>query len=461
MNRSRMSRRAVDALPILCALLGALAAGCKAHPGDARSVVLVTIDTLRADHLGIYGYDRPTSPNLDRLAAGATLYTRAMASSPWTVPSHASVFTGLDPSEHGAVSTLDADDVFNHRRLADAHTTLAEAFAAVGFVTAAFVANEAFLTSRTGLDQGFMVFQSRRKTGEELNQDVFEWLGTNADRPFFLFVNYMDNHRPYNTVDRPELADPPYDRDRSLDELIDVVMGSPDGTSPAALVARVIAQYDAGIRRSDSALGELIERLETLGIYDSTLIVVTSDHGEYFGEHRLVEHSKDVFQEALWVPLVIKRAWQRDGAVETRPIGSRDVAGLIAAEVSDDIARSLAEAFPLHPADSLPISENRYARSKDLRNPIWGHRFQRVRRAIFDWPLKYIDSSDGHDELYDLDRDPAEVLNLVDERAVDARRLRERLEARTRPDQTLRLDAGSGEISEAEREALRELGYAQ
>ena len=196
-------------------LAAAAGLACSPAPPPARGVVLVTIDTLRADHLGCYGYARNTSPSLDALAERATVYTRAMASSPWTLPTHASLFTGLAPFEHGARTFLDASGRSLANPLDSAHLTLAEALRAEGFATAAFVANTGYLHPRHQLDRGFEVYEVRDESAMSMLPRIFEWLDEKAGGAFFLFVNFMDAHRPYNTTPRPEALPPPPDRDGS------------------------------------------------------------------------------------------------------------------------------------------------------------------------------------------------------------------------------------------------------
>ena len=432
---------------------------CACAPDGARNVVLVTVDTLRADHLGCYGYSRPTSPRIDAFAAGAVLYERAMASAPWTVPSHASLFTGLDPFEHGAYSFPATPGMLrNVHPLESSHTTLAEALSEEGYATAAFVANAGFLHRSLGLDQGFGTYHPERVPAVKLNERVFEWLESHRDERFFLFVNYMDAHWPYNTRPRPGQIDPPASRDRELYErLFEQVMPG-DSPAPRELSSQVIAQYDTGVAHADAAVGALIDRLAALGLDTSTTLVVTSDHGEYFGEHGLVGHSKDVYQAALHVPLVIGRPGVEDGSRVAVPVSSADVPGLIAQTLTAQVSDSLAERFARDPL--LPIvSENYFSRARDMLNPPWNARFQRVRRAIFAWPLKYVWSSDGAHELYDLASDSDENRDLIEQRPLDASRLASLLEARlaARPVGSRGLPAS--ELTPAELEELRELGY--
>jgi arylsulfatase A-like enzyme len=374
---------------------------------------------MRADHLGCYGYPRNTSPHIDALAETATLYSRAVASAPWTVPTHASLFTGKYAFEHGAhtFEVPPPDDpsttVNNVNPLHARFPTLAEVFNEEGYKTAAFVTNEAFLGTRWQLDQGFDIYLVTTEYAASLNRRIFSWLGANKDRQFFLFINYMDTHRPYNTTPRPGLLPTPVVQDGGelLDQLYGAVMPGV-GPLPHELMQRVVDQYDTAVANVDEAVGALVKQLKKLRLYNNTVIVLTSDHGEFLGEHHLVEHSKDVYEEVLRVPLIIKNPRQRDQQVVEQMTSSTDIPNLIFSKFPFEHAARYMKKFPDAPGNHSVIAENYYTRSKDLFHPVWGHRFNRVRSVIYEWPYKYIHSSDGKHELYNIEDDPAETDNL-------------------------------------------------
>ncbi len=424
------------------------------------NVILIVVDTLRADHLGCYQYDRPVSPSIDSLAARSTLFQRAIASAPWTLPSHASMFTGRNPYEHGVQTYLKGSDAVHEAALAKDQTTIAEVFRELGYRTGAFVANSGYLGPVYGLKQGFETYEVRRIDARSLNEHVQGWLTESSKRPFFLFVNYMDTHRPYNTsLSQGSVEWPVEDDPRLLDELIGEVLPG-DSPVPLDLAQRVINQYDAAIVGLDLALGEFLSWLKRGGLFEETVIVVTSDHGEYFGAHSLVEHSKDVYEGALRIPLIVKGARQSKGRVSDQLVSSTDLPRLVLAELPGEVVRGLGRIFPDVPGNHLVIAENRYSRSKDLFHAVWGKRFRRVRTAVYEWPFKLILSSDGEKELFHLEADPKELRNLAASKPGVVRRLQKslRMLRKRRPGREA-VSEGGVELSDEEVEELRALGY--
>ena len=450
-------------LLLLGASLACAASACS-EPGPPPNVVLVVLDTVRADHLSAYGYSRPTSPRLAALCETSDRYATARSTAPWTLPSHASLFTGKFPFQHHADAEL-VDAVFNDARpLAAEELTLAEALAAEGFATAAFAANRGYVNERMGLTQGFATFVNERRPGVEMSALAHEWVKTRpAGQPFFLFVNYMDAHRPYNVapVDGPnEAVLPPVPEENPsalLDALYEQVYGS-DAPPEPALVQKAIDAYDRGIANADRGVGELLARLEQDGLLDGALVIVTADHGEYLGEHDLVEHSKDVYEPALRVPLIVKRPGQSRGRVIDEPASIADVPGLVLAELPEAVRAKHDGKFPGQKGVRGLFAEINYSRGKDLAAP-WGERFLRERSALYLERWKVIRSSDGKHELYDLVSDPREEGNLFAERPREAQLLLDTL---------ARIQARSGgararvevrEPTEDELKELRELGY--
>ncbi len=424
------------------------------------NVILVTLDAVRADHLGCYGYERHTSPRIDEFAENGTLYTKSFAAAPWTIPTHASLFTGKYPFEHGAHTFKVEEWGNNVNSLHERHLTLAEVFKEEGYDTAAFVANAAYLSTRWQLNQGFDTYHVERVYALKLNEQVFKWLDTHTDNSFFLFINYIDVHGPFNTTPRPGLLDEPVvEDDLKLGRRLYKKVMPGEGPIPGDLVRKWINQYDTAVANLDEQVGALLDRLIDTNLYDDTIIVLTSDHGDFFGEHYLIGHSKDLYQEVLWVPLIIKNYRQKGRRITDVLTSSTDIPNLIFSQFPHDVAEQYAAVFSDAPGNHLAISENYYTRTRDLFNLRWGKRFNRVRTAVFDWPYKYIRSSDGKHELYHLVDDPKESNNLIEYEAEIADRLVKKLERfqKNRGESTDEIDLRP--LTEENRKKLKSLGY--
>ncbi|MFQ5792699.1 MAG: sulfatase, partial [Acidobacteriota bacterium] len=262
-----VSLRRAGALVVL-----ALLSGCAQTP---RRVILISIDTLRADHLGLYGYPRPTSPVLDELADGSLVFEDATSASPWTLPAHGTLLTGLYPSRHGLKS---------HRRYLPATVpTLASRLAREGYVTAAAV-NSHNLSSRYGLDRGFQEFfyekerARQRKPSARITDQAMEWLTAYGKGRLFLFLHYFDVHSDYRSLPSYESQFVrPYqgEADGSTAQLVAFREGRVSLDSEDA--AHLIDLYDAGIRQMDDELGRLLAFLRENELLEQSLLVVTSD----------------------------------------------------------------------------------------------------------------------------------------------------------------------------------------
>ena len=470
--------RAISSSPARIALLGALSAlfGCSRGPSVPPNVVLAVLDTVRADHVSCYGYGLETTPAIDSLAAAGDRYALARSTSSWTLPSHASMLTGLYPFHHGAQARrdpstgqiADALPLAPERPTGEPMPTLAEVLSAEGYQTLAVVANGGYLPARFGLGRGFDAYRdkdSRKpRPGAEVTALALELLeARDPERPFFLFLNYMDAHRGYNVgplpLERAAALPPPDPEDPRtlLSALVEAVMEREEPPDPG-LIARVVTQYDYGIAHGDLALEGVIDWLKESGEWPNTLFIVTSDHGEYLGEHDLVEHSKDIYEEGVRVPLVVRRPGQRKGRVIEEPVSLVEIPCLVLASLPPEARARHAGSFPCAAAGEATYTELRYTRSKDLFSS-YGARFQRERTAIYQGPYKFIRSTDGRHELYDLERDPGELNNLFRPGDERSRELLERVsELRERADRGA-VDFSSGELTEEQRLELRELGY--
>ncbi len=447
---------------------------CAASAGCARrtapDVILVVLDTLRADHVSCYGYGQPTTPHLDALAQGATRYDACRSTAPWTVPSHASLFTGLLPFEHGADAFKQEPSaaapgqratIVDTRPLSDAHWTLAEALRSAGYRTAGFVANTVYLSDKFGFAQGFETYQPASAAGVDVVQRGLDWLQAAPDeRPSFLFLNLLDCHRPYNVGPLPEgraaqlPALPAEAPGELLTQLVQRVLGA-GSTDSAELAAKVRAQYDHGVAHADLAVGKLVEALRKSGRFERALLIVTSDHGEYFGEHRLVEHSKDIYEPALRVPLIVKEPGQSAARVDRAPITIAAVPRMVIEHLPQELRRTT-RSFP---TQSAPWAEIRYSRPHDLSQ--WGTRFHRERVAVYADRFKLILTLQGGVELYDLKTDPGELTDLSSQLPDLAGMLERKARAAlaTKPAPSPEAGGPRVELTPQERAELERLGY--
>jgi len=424
------------------------------------NILLVILDTVRADRWSLYGYHRPTTPQMDQFARQATTYTRATATGDMTLTTHASLFTGLYPSWHGAYHI---DGHVYARKLDSSLETIAEMLANKGYSTQAVLANSSYLLPNFGLHQGFQYYDVRSpvtiagrpngriylrhpmrkllshmpstveldrnyRRGDEITAGALARIESSSreDRPFFLVLNYMDAHAPY-------IPPSPFDR---------------LGFSP----------YDGAIAYLDSQLARLFSRLRELNLFDDMLILVTADHGEGFSEHGLMRHSVSTYQELIHIPLVVKYPRQRDGQVVNALVSQVDVMPTILEVVGEPAPSHLQGRSLRHPETAGPrmvFSESFEGVSVIKNNRIT----RRIERAITRGTMKFITSTLGKRELYDLARDPGETQNLFrpgDPVALD-------LQSKLNTWMSLAPAAGAGAKKPDPHtiERLRSLGYVQ
>jgi arylsulfatase A-like enzyme len=455
-------------------------------PGARPNVVLVTLDTVRADHLSLLGYERDTTPFLRELAKKATVYEQAVATSNITLTTHASLFTGLYGSWHGAHMELQGFP--QGRPLGERHPTLAQILTANGYRTAAVVANYAYLGPGFRVLRGFqrpyllapvlattrfllrrhlelvvdVVLSSdelgaRYVRADEVNQVASELLGqaSRGSAPFFLFVNYMDAHAPY-------VPPAPYNtifpgRDRSLRadhfDAMDVeVMHGARGVSGRER-RHFVSQYDGAIMYLDAQIGRLVARLEELGLYDNTLIVITSDHGEAFGERNCVGHGTTPYQDQVRVPLIVKYPGQSDPRAIRARVSQVDVMPTVL-----DVL-GIPSPAPTQGVSLLDAERGapRFVLTESFPNLRCGPRFMRMERAVFSGSMKLVDLGNGEWELYDLARDPDETANRYRRDDPGAAVLSAYLERWLKEKPQDRGD--SGKLDEETLRRLKSLGY--
>ena len=422
-ERHRIARLA--AMISTAALVGC---GDDGPPADATSVVLITIDTLRADRLGCYGHDAAATPNIDALASRGARFADARTCVPVTLPAHATILTGTYPPYHGIRDNGVAS-------LGDEARSLAEPFQEAGWATAAFV-SAVVLDRRYGLDQGFDVYDGvpnrklltggllEERRAERTVDACLEWLAQVGDDPFFVWLHLFDPHTPYDP--------PPRFAARFRESL-----------------------YDGEIAYVDEQLGRVFDALDHRSA-ERTLVVLTADHGESLWEHGEETHGIFVYDSCLRVPLIVAGGGAPAGAVIETPVATVDVAGTIAEAVGlESLPASQGESLvPLLGDGTIPerpiYFENYGGYIGNRWSPLVG--VTNGRRKVIDAPAP---------ELYDLVADPGETDNLyLDE-----------------PDVAKRLSAASQEMwrsitnrapppavarsmSASERQTLEQLGYA-
>jgi arylsulfatase A-like enzyme len=437
------SRRARGSRALPALVLAGVLAGCEAGPARVRGVLVVSIDTLRRDHVGLHGYPRPTTPRLDTLGAEAVVFDDAVSVSSWTLPAHLSMFTSLTPAAHGGVDRRHGYD----RRI----PTLPEALRRAGFATHA-VTSHLYLSEAYGLDAGFdtLDYAYDRKAIDVAGRAI-EALDRIGDRGFFLFLHFYDPHRPY--------APPP----RALRHFETGYAGSVSGAAwdltpeqmPAADLAHLIALYDGEIRFADAQLGRVLDHLRRRGLDSRTLVIVTSDHGEEFGEHGNWEHQYTLYEELVRIPLVVRAPGRRPRR-EPAQASLLDVAPTVLDALGlpplpGQRGRSLLG--PLGPREAY--GETEYGRGGTRRL------FLRGGASGFKLILG-LDRKTGApraEEWFDLARDPGEKQNAPPAASV-ADPLRRRL-IETWQETRVRGAAPEVALDAQQREQLRALGYVE
>ena len=370
---------------VVAAALLTILASCGGTGSRPDAVVLITLDTTRADRLGCYGHDRAETPNLDRFASEAVRFDQASATVPVTLPSHASMFTGLNPPVHG----IRYNGMY---RLREESVTVAELLQERGWRTAGMPA--AFpLNAQTGIGQGFEVYRDMfaeedpaslaihsERRAEEISDLGIEWLEGRGDEPFFLWLHYFDAHYPY---------EPPFPfsarfRDRP---------------------------YDGEIAYMDSHVGRVLDWLRTSGRWDRTVVIVAGDHGEGLYDHGEKMHANLVYESTIRVPLLVRMPGGKAGSTVASPVSVTDVGPTILEAAGVPIPEWM-EGRSLLPAATVDGPDDRVIYFETLAGSLvygWSA-LEGVRRGN----LKYTRSTTP--ELFDLEADPGETRNLHDER---------------------------------------------
>jgi arylsulfatase A-like enzyme/Flp pilus assembly protein TadD len=430
--RKSLLKKCFPALPALLLLLPLLRiTGCAKPSIDIpRHVVLISIDTCRADHLSCYGYPLIITPNIDAVAEQGFIFQNTITPVPITLPAHSSMLTGTIPPYHGVHDNHDY-------RLNTDHVTLAEILKNHGFSTAAIIS--AFvLDARFGLNQGFDYYNDRfenppgkdiahndERRGEETSRFARAWLDEHQNENFFLFLHYFDPHAEYAP---PEPYASEYQKNR----------------------------YAGEIAYTDYCIGQVIDKLKELGIYDSTLLIITSDHGESLGEHGETTHDFFIYQSTLHVPLIFKLPGSTSSHKIKDRVGLVDIVPTVCKILNIDPppgiqGRDLSGLFLDHPPD--PTTQNLY-----YCESLTPQRYQaNSLLGVVTDRFKYIQTS--RCELYDLVQNPGETSNLIIAQPQRARILQENL--RQILEQTVRQTGSNNkiELDEQARKRLESLGY--
>ncbi len=454
------------------------------QPGKPN-FILIVLDTVRADRLSLFGHHRNTSPVLEELAREGVLFTRAFATAPWTIPSHASFFTGLHPGRH----------LCTHERLwlDKDHLTLAEWLRARGYVTLGY-SNNPLVGKLSMMDQGF----NRFVEGWRMDQSMFmaagavqllypglfpsdhgaqstratikRWLSDLAESgsPFFMFINYMEAHPP---LPRMKQAFAFFESEDDARERLARIKG--DFNARYAGVANmdrdmteaISALYDGEVRYMDAEVGKILDALESNGLSESTAVMVISDHGEMMGEHGTWGHVRTLYHELLWVPVVIRYPGGLPaGERVTEPMSLRELPAMVMALENGGGYEGLVRAAATgareyggliaeveRPVNFINLVKSRYP-GKDT-SPL-----DRRQKALIAFPWKAIWDSKGGDALYNLETDPKESKNMMSSRFDTYRELAARIE-RYREGLVKKQPAPLPPMDRETREKLKALGY--
>ena len=456
---------------LLALLLPVGLTACLIDAPPPPDILIVVIDTLRQDRVGVYGYESPTTPFLDILAVGGTRYQNARSTSSWTSPAHASLFTGLYAAAHGA--TQEQWD------LREDLTTLAEILQAKGYRTIAGVGNPMLADSR-GFGQGFEEYEETwrgaREGGPGTDSRSLAWLARRLpardERPQLVFVNLIGIHNPYDSCGThcgsfgAALDDGP-----TSNQWRPYYLGRIK--HDASSLDRISRLYDAEVRQADDMLQAVYMEFRAAAGDRPTLIIATSDHGENLGDHGHIDHAFSIHESLVRVPLIVLGPGFPVGAVDTSPVQIHDLFPTVLQAAGIDLAAHPSQGLPLTqvPDDRVPFMEYylpvqtsrslaEIAVQAELpRIERWQHRL----RAVVQDGTKLIWSSDGSRQLYDLRNDPDETRDRSAglQGTAESGRLEELLLAqlaRVARDNPAR---GTTEVDEETRRALEALGYIQ
>ncbi len=429
-------------------------------PVKRPNLVLISVDCLRRDHVGAYGYSRDTTPHINRMADDGVVFETAVASASWTLPTHMSMLTGLPPSLHGASKW---------RKLDGSVSYLPEMLARAGYQTKGIV-SWVYLSHTFGFERGFhsySVFDD--PDADEIVDTAIETLRRSKGQPLFLFLHLFDAHRPY--LPPKEFLDRFGPRPKDISDLLDKIAQNAAPTESRE-TQEIIDLYDAEVAFADEQLGRFFDELKKSNLYDNTLIILTADHGEAFYEHGHWEHSQTLYEEIIRVPLIAK--WPGNTPKDRRSsmVGQVDIFPTLLEAA--DVAAPPTGAMNLL-GGGPPSDSHRTHITSEVTWLSPNGTFMKI--SLREERFKYVATLSGpagnplgvreitREELYDLATDPTERANLADQDPKDygerLKGFREQMHAYLDEARRLEAQRGGQEIlldSETE-EKLRKLGY--
>ncbi len=450
-------------------------------PPRSANVVLFLIDTLRADRLSVYGYDKPTAPNMEALAAQGVVFQQASAPAPWTLPSVTSLLLSAPPCEHKVLIDYD--------QIALSAEPLAARLKKAGYKTASFIGNP-FAGPMTGLEKGYDVCQiERRLVNGEL---IAPWLSSVAQLPFFLYIHNTEPHNPYRSEERfvSELGEISQDTRERVEHSYRLYRrltrvdfddkqtpGTIDNTAKQdelmnrlqALRPQIDVLYDAAVLQSDENLGSVIRELEKDGTWDETLFILVSDHGEELGDHGGWLHDQSAYEELIRVPLIIRFPHDEfAGRRVNEPVSLLDVVPTIM-----DYLRRPTLAANCRGQSLMPLIEGE-ATSDDMRVTAGRHNKKKYYRPYKErrgdvnlvvrrgkWKGIWNAEMDSV-ELYDLQSDPQETTNVSTENEALAKTMRDFARSQLAACEAVAMEPVLGkqsDLDEQTRRQLESLGY--
>ena len=468
------------------------------------NIILIVMDTVRADHLPGWGYPRKTTPCLDEFSKSAIVFKQAISASPWTLPSHVSMFSGLHPTEHGVLTS--------GQRAGEDIPLIADILRINGYNTAGFT-NNPWASAVYSLDRGFNhfveVYKEEKRINKSLlsegkeklkrlfsmvdggaertNEHVEKWLNAAGynKTPFFVFINYMDAHVPY-------LAKRAFPANLSCNSISAIIKSRKFYKNPGEICIgsiepsqkdfdSVIKIYDDAICYLDCKIGELLDFLKKNSLFDNTMIIVTSDHGENFGEHKslhkgvLVLHEFCLYDTLLHVPLIVKLPFEKKRSVEVhKQVQLTNIPSMILETVgmefsvpgqsgstgklgeleNDEDGKDESYAF------SEYVSEPAHLMGIERANPDLVRKFDLELKSVRNKQHKLIVSNKSEPELYNLDEDPGELRNVAGELTDILKRLKQKIESWQNRKTKLYSTKGMNPVDNEEiKKRLQALGY--